>query len=272
MIWIGRFLPPERRAGLEAALRKKWVRALFGVQTAAVIIVLGGRWLLELALVDQAWRIGVDYHIYIEATERWLAGGPFYPPEQVAASFDVRDGGVLYPPVALVLFVPFTFLPALIWWILPILATVVGIVRLRPGLAGWPLIVACLLYGNSIWLVVSGNPVMFGVAALAWLGAGWPATFFFLKPSLFPFAFLGARRRSWWVATLGLALVSLLLLPMWFDWLAVIRNAVTNRGPLYSLHDLPLLMVPLLAWVFRTRGEPQLDVGVPARAARQGWA
>jgi hypothetical protein len=272
MIWIGRFLPPERRAGLETALRKNWVRALFLGQTAFVIILLGGDWLDHATRVDQTWRVGFDYQVLMRATERWLAGGPFYPPEQLAGPFDAFAGAILYPPVALVLFVPFTFLPALAWWILPILVTVAGIVRLRPGLAGWPLIVAGLLYHNSIWLVVSGNPVMFGVAALAWLGAGWPTTFFFLKVSLFPFAFLGARRRSWWVATLGLALVSLLLLPMWFDWLTVIGNAVSGRGLLYSLYDLPLLMAPLAAWVFRTRGEPELDVGVPAGAARQSLA
>lgn len=272
MIWIGRFLPPERRVGLERALQKRWVRALFLGQTVALIIVFGGAWLLEITLTDHSWRPGVDYHLYMRATERWLAGGPFYPPEQLAGPFDAFAGGILYPPVALVLFVPFTFLPAPAWWILPILVTVAGMVRLRPGLAGWPLIVAGLLYQNSIWLVVSGNPVMFGVAALAWLGAGWPTTFFFLKPSLFPFAFLGARQRSWWVVTLGLALVSLLLLPMWFDWLTVIGNAVTGRGLLYSLHDVPLLMAPLVAWAFRTRGEPRLDDGVPAGAARQSLA
>src|SRR5450759_88660 len=50
--------------------------------------------------------VGVDYRLYMDAARRWLDGGGFYLPFQVAGPYPVLLGDVMYPPNALFLFVP----------------------------------------------------------------------------------------------------------------------------------------------------------------------
>jgi hypothetical protein len=192
---------------------------------------------------------GFDFAIYHDGAARWLAGGPFYDPAQMAP-YEVIAGSVLYPPVALVLFVPFVFLPGVLWWAIPIGIVAWHVCRMRPGLWGWVGISLCLADPQTIQLIQAGNPVMWIAAAFA-LSFRWPwvGVFVLLKPSLFPFALGGIRTREWWVALGVLALVSLVFLPMWVDWVRVVLNA---RGPLsgllYSLKDVPMMLIPLIAW------------------------
>ena len=88
------------------------------------------------------------------------------------------------------------------------------------------------------------------------LGTVWRPAFalVLLKPSLGPFALLGARSRGWWVLLAAFILVSLALLPMWIDYLHVLLN---GRGSVavvwYSIRDVPLVCVPLVAWAARAR-------------------
>ena len=49
---------------------------------------------------------GKDVALYRDAASRWLAGGPFYEPRQLAGPYEVAHGDILYPPVGLWLFVP----------------------------------------------------------------------------------------------------------------------------------------------------------------------
>ena len=94
----------------------------------------------------------------------------------------------------------------------------------------------------------AGNPVIWIAAAFA-LSFRWPwvGVLALLKPSLFPFAFGGVRTREWWLALGALAAVSLAFLPMWFDWIGVMLNARGQfSGPLYSLRDVPLMLIPLV--------------------------
>ena len=104
--------------------------------------------------------------------------------------------------------------------------------------------------------------------ATVWRPAG---VLVLLKPSLFPFALFGADRRGWWKALGVVLLVCLLFLPMWPDYLHVLADA-RGRGWEYSASEVPFLLIPLIAWVGRTRAEaaaPEPDVlprprGVPA--------
>ena len=64
--------------------------------------------------------VGTDYQIYMDAARRWLDGGSYFLPRQLGGSYDIQSGDVLYPPVALWLFVPFTMLPPVVWWITPV--------------------------------------------------------------------------------------------------------------------------------------------------------
>ena len=219
---------------------------------------------------------GFDYDTYMAAVARWLAGGSFYLPYQLAGPYEVVNREVLYPPIVLPLLAGFSVLPAILWWFVPlgILGTVVG--YWRPSLVGWCLILACLGAIRPIGEIVGGNPAMW-IAAFVALGTvwGWPAVFVAIKPSLLPFMLLGVRRWSWWFAAGALAIVSLAFLPLWLEYAQVLLNA---RGPLvnplYSLGDVPLLLIPIVARLTSRRRlslvsvTPSSDRSIPVSEAR----
>jgi hypothetical protein len=201
--------------------------------------------------------IGVDFVLYRDVAARWLAGGPYFEPYQLAGPYDIQAGDVLYPPVGLVLFVPFAVLPAVLawplWWAIPIGATAWAIRRLRPRPEVWPLMALCIAWPTTLLKTWTGNPVIWCVAALA-LGTiwYWPAVFVLLKPSLAPFALFGANRRSWWLALGGFVLLCLPFGSLWVDWVTSVVNA-QGGGLLYSTLEIPMLLLPLVAWLGRTQ-------------------
>jgi hypothetical protein len=203
---------------------------------------------------------GVDYLLYRDAAARWLAGGPFFEPYQLVGPYPISAGDILYPPVGLWLFVPFAVLPAAVaaiaWWAVPIGITAWAVVHLRPGPRAWPLIALCLAWPTTPLKVWTGNPVIWAVAAVA-LGTlyRWPSVFALLKPSLFPFGLFGANRRSWWIALAGFALLCVPFGSMWVDWVASVVNS-RGGGVLYSALEIPMLLLPIVAWLGRTRAAP----------------
>jgi hypothetical protein len=213
---------------------------------------------------------GKDALLYRDAASRWLSGGPFYEPRQLAGPYEVAHGDILYPPVGLWLFAPLAILPLVpalvLWWGIPIAITAWAVRRVRPTPAVWPLIALCLAWPTTPLKVWTGNPVIWCVAAMAvsivWRGG---APFALLKPSLFPFALFGIGQRAWWV---GLAIFGALCLPfgaMWADWLTTVVNA-RGAGFLYSALEAPMLALPLVAWAGRRRephGPLVLDVTQP---------
>jgi hypothetical protein len=194
--------------------------------------------------------IGHDYALYMEATRSWLAGGPFYHPYQAAGPYVVAADEVLYPPHALALFVPFTVLPAIVWWAIPIGIVVSAIWRSRPGPWGWALILACLCIPKSLWIVTSGSPTMWIAAGLAMGRHGWPAVVGMVKPTLLPIALVGLRRRSFWLAAALIVGIDLALIGLSREYVSVVLNA---RGPLatplYSAGDLGIVGIALVAWL-----------------------
>ncbi len=201
--------------------------------------------------------VGVDVGLYRDAADRWLAGGPFYEPRQLAGPYEVAHGDILYPPVGLWLFVPFAVLPdspaLVLWWGIPAVVSAWAVVRLRPRPAAWILIALCLAWPTTPLKIWTGNPVIWSVLAMAvataWRGG---APFALLKPSLFPFALFGIRRRSWWVGLAAFVLLSLPFGTLWLDWLTTLVNA-RGGGILYSVLEAPMLALPLAAWLGRTR-------------------
>ena len=190
---------------------------------------------------------GIDYGLYMDATRRWLAGGSFFEPYQLAGPYAIHMGDVLYPPSALLLFVPFTILPAVLWWALPLGATAAMVWRLRPSPVAWPFIALCCFWPPFVARIVAGNPVMWAMAAVAvGFAVRWAFVGVLIKPSLFPFALLGVRDRSWWIALAILIVVSLPFGALWIDWITAVTNS-TGVGLLYSLQDVPILLLPVIA-------------------------
>lgn len=234
-------------------------RLLLGLSAAVFVLPLA----FVLAIPDPLEQpFGVDFVLYRDVAARWLAGGPYFEPYQVAGPYDIQAGDILYPPVGLWLFVPFAVAPAavawLLWWGIPIGATAWAIRRLRPRPEVWPLLALCLAWPTTPLKTWTGNPVIWCVAALALATAyRWPAVFVLLKPSLAPFALFGANRRSWWLALGVFAVACLPFGSLWADWLASLTNS-RGGGILYSALEIPMLLLPLVAWLGRTRpaGEP----------------
>lgn len=205
----------------------------------------------------QPGQIGIDYHFYRGAASDWLAHGTFYLPHQLAGPYPIRylhAADVLYPPVALYLFVPFVLLPAWTWWAIPMGLTVAALWWLRPATWTWPVMLVLALWPWTPGIYLQGNPGMWIIAfeALGLIVAG-PAVLVLIKPSLAPFALPGVRRRAWWVA---LALFTVACLPfgtLWLDWWRAAVVNPTNGGLLYSLTSVPSMVLPLVAWLGSTR-------------------
>jgi hypothetical protein len=241
------------RADLLSTLDRRSVAVALSALTIALPILFV---VATSAPLDQPF--AKDVQLYLDAADRWLAGGPFYEPRQLAGPYEVAHGDILYPPVGLWLFAPAAILPPpvalVLWWGIPAAVTIWAILRVSPRPAVWPLIALCLAWPTTPLKIWTGNPVIWCIAAMAvaiiWR---WGAPFALLKPSLFPFALFGIRRRAWWI---GLAVFVALCIPfgaLWADWLTTVINS-RGAGPLYSALEAPMLALPLVAWAGRRRG------------------
>jgi len=257
----------------------RWSTSLAWLAAAAIAAVLVAELYLGFTIRPSAFSsgLGFDYNLYMEAASRFLQGGSFYLPYQVAGPYDVVAREILYPPISLALLIPFTALPAVLWWAIPLGLTAAVAVWHRPSPWGWALILALLALPAPVpWAlgsIVAGNPAMWAMALLA---AGtrwdWPSVFVLLKPSLLPFAFFGARSRSWRLALVVLVLASLFLLPLDLEYISVLQNA-RGVGLFYSASNLPLMLIPLVAWLARRRIDdlpmPSVAASMPRSSAAQ---
>lgn len=198
---------------------------------------------------------GADHEIYYQAALRIRDGGPVYPPFQLAGPYGPESLPELYPPTTVWgLIVPMSFLPAPVWWILPLAIIVGTVIYWWPTLVGWLLILLCLAVERTWVSIAAGNPVMYVAAAVAlatrWR---WVSILVLLKPTLAPFALWGVRERAWWVglAAFGLFSVTLWMLPQWFDYATAIRNLQVS-DPLYLVDNIPFVLIPLIAYVSRS--------------------
>jgi hypothetical protein len=218
-----------------------------------VILADAARYWIEVALTPGllARYASIDYTLYVGVARQWLAGAPLYHAYQLTGPYPITAGDVLYPPSALYLFVPFTVLPAALWWAVPLGVLAWAVWRMRPTPAVWPLIALCVWWPTSGLKVLTGNPVMWVAAAVA-LGClyGWPSVLALLKPSLFPFALIAARRPSWWIALGALVLLSIPFGALWVDWIKALldsRPGPDGGGLLYSAQEVPLVCLPIIA-------------------------
>ena len=251
-IGAGSHRPMVRGAAAERIIR-------ISSRVALGVVAVEAAWVLWTMAGGGGYPIACDYVALRDAAARWLGGGGFYPPFQLAGPYATLAAPgatpvIMYPPLALWLFAPFVFLPAFLWWAIPLGLAVYGLAKLRPATWAWPLIAALALWPRIPEAIQNGNPAMwafaFGCVALA---RGWTGPLLLLKPTLAPFALWGVRRRSWWVALAVMGGVSLLFGSMWVDYVRVLLNARDPNGILYSLNQVPTLLIPLVAWAGRRR-------------------
>lgn len=150
--------------------------------------------------------------------------------------------------------------PPFAWWVVPFGLAGLGIWRLRPSPYVWPAMALGSWWRTAAERVWSGNPVLWAFAALP-LGCAdaAPAVFVLIKPSHFPFALVGVRRRSWWLALGVFALLGLPFAGLRVGWLMVVRN--TRAGVFFSLPEVPLLHAPLVALAGSARLAPVRRTG-----------
>lgn len=243
----------------------RWNRVFRIVAAFAVVVAILRAIGYALAIPNPESSIGIDYRLYLGAAQRWLDTGQFYEQFQLAGPYHViGNGEILYPPIILVLLVPFLVLPAVLWWILPIGLTLVAIWRMRP--AAWSVALAGLL---SVTHAVQapffwGTPVIWLAPAVAWgLLLGWPAVAVFIKPTLAPFALVGLTHpRAFVAGIIGFAILALPFTTMWFDWLTAIRNS--DLSITYAWIQNLVLLVPIVTWLGRDGRVPT----VPRRLRR----
>jgi hypothetical protein len=224
---------------------------------------------------DWSGSLGIDYRLYMDATRDWMATGSVFRPHQLSGPY-VIQADPLYPPVALWLFVPFTFLPAFLWWSVPIGLTVFRIWRWHPSTWSLGVIGFVLLLPVTQAPIFWGNPVMWLLPAVAWgVAHGWFAAFVLLKPSLALFALVGLRRPR--RLAVGLTILVAACLPfgprLWSEWVAAILNS--NAGLAYNAGQIPLLLIPVVAWFGRRRSlEPAFRTSVEdseLSAGQRSW-
>lgn len=244
--WAGARRHHETAAPGGTAVRFALVATTLVLLAFAVIEV----WFLAASTPRPDVTLGLDYRIYMERTGSWLAGEGFYQPHQLAGPYTVTEHPrpAFYPPVLLYLTVPFTLLPAFLWWAVPLSIIGYCLWRLRPPVWTWPLLALALVYPRTIMLLFYGNPSMWAFAALA-AGLVWtfPAPWVLLKPTLGPFAFVGMTRRAWWVGAAAAVLLAVPFGTMWLDYAVTIGNARNDEGLAYLLGEWPVAMALVAA-------------------------
>ena len=210
--------------------------------------------------------VGWDAALYAQIGSHFLATGELYFPHQFEP-YHAAHTVNLYPPTALYLFVPASFAPRILWWVVPLTIIAVSLARLRPAWWSWPIMAAAcvwplhapdvpvaLVYGNSLMWTMAA---MFAAASFR-SGVAWAVL---MKPTHMFMALPWATRS--WRGLAVMVVLSAVMLPLWFDWLVAIGN-LTGAGGSIALS--PALAIPAIAWAARRRGhgEARVAVGVEA--------
>jgi hypothetical protein len=245
-------------------------RALWVVLTVAILIAALAYLIRGYGGEADGIKRFADFVLYRDAGARWIGGGPFYLPHQLAGPYVIAIGDVLYPPPTLFVFALVGILPiglaAVVWWGVPAVVVAFCLWRLRPAVWSWPLLALTLWWTPTIDRIAVGNPLMWLVAAM-YAATVFPgaAVLVALKPTLAPFALFRANHRSWWISAGVLAAISLLFLPLWFDYLKVLENARSFAGAGYSFEESPALVGAIVAYLARERlltaASPELAIG-----------
>ncbi|HEY4228410.1 MAG TPA: hypothetical protein VGM49_08720 [Candidatus Limnocylindrales bacterium] len=244
--------------------RIKISRVFFGTTAGLFALLVVGKFILVLQQAIPDGMVAFDFRVYADIAHQWLDTGAMYAHFQLAGPYVntiYLDGGVVnsYPPPITLLFTIFVFVPAILWWIIPLSIMTSMAVYWRPAPWSWPVVAASLALLPFAISVANGNSILWAMAATA-LATKWPGAALGLagKPILLPFALPFLRpRRSWAVAGVIAAALALVTLPWWSDYIVAARNGAVGLGLFGSLfyyfpHQF-LVLVPLVPWIATTR-------------------
>lgn len=254
---------------LDGALRR-WYHPVSYSATAVILVLV----LIELAyglFGPPNWNdaIGNDLAFYVRISLRLFSGGYWYEDRELHGPFEfdyMYD--VVYPPAAAWIFLPFNVVGIVGLWLIGTAAVVWLLREWRPAPWTWPVMALCLLWPLTLLKGLAGTSSLFVMIAVGLgLRFSWPAAFIVLKPSFLPFSVIGSRKRSWWIAILVIIVASLPFLSDTLRYPQVILDMRNPRGSLYSLDDLPLILLPIVAWLGRTRLRSRLEATTAGRSA-----
>ena len=251
-------------------------RVIAATMTATLSDPCGGLFVAIYGGAEIRGEVGWDAALYAQIGSHFLSTGEAYFPHQFEP-YHAAHTVNLYPPTALYLFVPASFAPRILWWLVPLTIIAVSLARLRPAWWSWPIMAAAcvlpldgphvpvaLVYGNTLMWTLAA---MFAAASFR-SGVAWAVL---LKPTHIFFALPWAIR-SWRGLAVMVAL-SAAMLPLWFDWLTAMSNLTGAGGPVAVV---PALAIPAIAWAARRRRHPEesLSDGVetlPSITAPLAW-
>lgn len=247
---------------------RRWYRpAMLGLAVALLLLaVVSTVAAYGVVTTDPRVRFGVDLDIMRELGRRWLTTGTMYLPYQLAGPYSIdatpdalASTPALYPPpvgpvFGIVHLVPFGLM-AVLWWTIPLAVIARSILSWRPRPWAWPLMAATLVHPMAAaQLMVGGTSLWIVAFTAAGLRYRWPAALILLKPTMAPFALVGIRDWRWWLVVVGIAAIT--LLGPWADYIKVAQNASeSGHGLLYSLAAYPMTLLPVAAWIGRSRPE-----------------
>ena len=219
--------------------------------------------LLAALLVLAAWEVAslgsglasnghlADAASYRTAVERWLAGGSPYSAEQLSGPHTlgsaVGGAGFVYPPSALVLFLPLALgFEATLLWVLVTHAAFVAVVFLiaRRELTGMPaaavgvaVVAALALPGMDEIRFGNASALIAALVGAMWLLPRHSAVFAVLAGAIKVFPFLGAAWGWRWgtnLRTAAILVAALLAISLtagpgrWIEWVTAMSTAVPS--------------------------------------------
>lgn len=217
-----------------------------------VVAALEFAWLW--GYIDSQHAVDADRVYYASVGQRWLDTGELYTARQLDGPYVVQANvDNLYPPTAIPFLVAAVYLPALLYYLIPLGATAALVGWWRPAAWTWPILAILLAWPRGLSNIIYGNSDIWIQAAVAGgLLVGWPALLILMKPSVIPFAVVGMRHRSFWIGLLLVAAASLVALDLWRQYAIAIGNADAEWW--YSLEDTPPYFLPIVAWLGRRDG------------------
>ena len=101
----------------------------------------------------------MDFGIYMDRTNDWLAGDGFYRARQLTGEpYEILNGDSFYPPTCCSCSSRSRSGCRPSWWLIPIAIIAAALIHIRPPMWTWPIMAFVLLLPRTALILVLGNP------------------------------------------------------------------------------------------------------------------